>query len=619
MEMRRIGSSDLLVSAVGLGTFNTVRKPNAVRAVVDKALDLGVTLFDTAESYGNGAVEAALGAALGPRRKYVVLATKWGDPNHASLPGLRPGSRDYIVKALEQSLKRLRTDYIDLYQYHHRDPETPIDETMRALDELIRGGKVRYWGVSNMRPHQIAEIARLQQELGLKGFVSCQRHYNVIAREQEEQLLPILHQCGIGLLPNFPLERGLLTGKYRRGEPPPPNSRLGRAAAGPRHLTPEKFDLIERLERFAAEEGHTLLELAISWLLANPEVASVIAGATTAEQVAQNVFSGNWALTRAELGKIDRLVGRTPVAKATPPAASEVAEAIDPRIAELRHHIRRKLLVTPTALFPFPHMIIEHFFPKEVYENILRFNLFQWNDGVPWFSDFVEEQPRFNKVNSTPYQRRTQIYIDRLEETSCPPEALDFWKMIGGVFSGDWFPRLVESRYPEYFAFRYGENVLRDDFWDRCRSMLFVQRHEADYFLGPHTDLPGRIFTCIFSFPETAGFEQHGTQLLRYRAPYVVANGHRHFDFDEFETVKTAEYKPNNFLLFFKTAHSFHCVNRLPDGIVSQRYGMQFQFHEPSQGLLRDLEAPTSAQHRPRPVTASTAEDRPRAETIEAG
>jgi hypothetical protein len=288
-------------------------------------------------------------------------------------------------------------------------------------------------------------------------------------------------------------------------------------------------------------------------------------------------------------------------------------------VVDLRRHIEAKLAAASVGWLPFPHVIIEDFFPEDIYRRILDYNLFKWNDGERWFSSHLNQLKAGRTMNATPYHRRQQIYLYRDDRSfsmravsrqikealtggrlrrdfAAPPEVRSFWREIKTVFSGDWFPRLVNNRCPEYFALRYGENVLRDDFWKRCRSELFLQRHDPDYFLGPHTDLPGRVFTCIFSFPEETGFEQHGTQLLRHREPYVIARGRRHFDFAEFETVKTAEYKPNNFLLFFKTAHSFHSVNLLPGGISGQRYGMQYQFREPLRGLLHELDAPAAAQ-----------------------
>jgi hypothetical protein len=262
-------------------------------------------------------------------------------------------------------------------------------------------------------------------------------------------------------------------------------------------------------------------------------------------------------------------------------------------VAELRSHIEKKIFDQPVEWFPFPHIIIENFFPEDVYDKVLKYNLFQWSDGTRWFSGKSEKADAVRKINATPYQRRQQIYLHKRDEGFIgPEEALDFWTEIKAVFSGDWFPKLIERRMPEYFALRFGENYLREDFHQKCRSVVFLQRHESDYFLGPHTDLPSRIFTCLFSFPDTTGYESQGTQLLRHKEPYVSAAGRRHYEFADFETVKTSEYKPNNFMIFFKTNHSFHAVNPIPEGVGNQRFGMQFQFHEPGRGLMRDLEAP---------------------------
>jgi aryl-alcohol dehydrogenase-like predicted oxidoreductase len=314
MQTRQFGSTDLAVSAIGLGTFNTIREPNAVRTLVDRALDLGVTLFDTAESYANGQVESALGAALEGRRHGVILATKWGGGARKPEPGERRGGRDYIFKALDSSLKRLNTDYIDLYQYHHPDPETPIEETIQAMDDLVRTGKIRFWGLSNMRGPAVAEAWRAQRNMKAAPFVSCQDQYSLLDRRAERGLIPVLQRLQIGLLPYYPLARGLLTGKYKRGAPPPSGSRLAKAAGSPQAaqiFSDETFDKLERLEAFAAVRGRTLLDLAISWLLAMPQVTSIIAGATSPAQIEMNVAAADWRLTEEELREVDKISGES--------------------------------------------------------------------------------------------------------------------------------------------------------------------------------------------------------------------------------------------------------------------------------------------------------------------
>jgi aryl-alcohol dehydrogenase-like predicted oxidoreductase len=297
MDYRRVGSSGLKVSAVGLGCNNFGMRCDAAqtRAVVHRALDLGVTLFDTADVYGGrGASEQLLGQALGERRKDVVLATKFGSPMSDS-PLDRGGSKRHVHRALEASLKRLGTDYIDLYQMHFPDAETPIEETLEALDEAVQQGKVRYVGCSNFAGWQLVEALWASDRRGFCRFVSAQNHYNLLERSVRHELLPACAKHGIGVLPYFPLASGLLTGKYRRGETPGKDTRLGlwgeRAA---RLLNDGAFAKVERFEAFARERGKELLDLAFGWLLAQPEVPSVIAGATRPEQVESNVKAGEY-------------------------------------------------------------------------------------------------------------------------------------------------------------------------------------------------------------------------------------------------------------------------------------------------------------------------------------
>jgi aryl-alcohol dehydrogenase-like predicted oxidoreductase len=312
METRSLGSSGLRVSVVGLGCNNFGGRIDleASRAVVHKALDLGITLFDTADSYGSrGGSEQCLGQVLGERRKDIVLATKFGMPMDDA--NVQSGaSRRYIMMAVEASLRRLRTDWIDLYQLHTPDPLTPIEETLRALDDLIRQGKVRYAGNSNFAGWQAVEAHWTGLQRNLNRFVSCQNEYSLLKRDIEAELVPAMQACGLGLLPYFPLASGLLTGKYRRQAPLPQGARLAQMKGlADRYLTPANWAIVERLEDFCMRHGHGLLALAFSWLAARPAVASVIAGATKPEQVEQNVGAIGWALTPEDLAEIDRLTG----------------------------------------------------------------------------------------------------------------------------------------------------------------------------------------------------------------------------------------------------------------------------------------------------------------------
>jgi aryl-alcohol dehydrogenase-like predicted oxidoreductase len=283
MHMKRLGQSGLKVSIVGLGCNNFGMRCDQAQtdAVVHKALDLGITLFDTADIYGNkGGSETMLGKALGARRKDIVLASKFGLPmGEGDL--LKGASRRYIMNAIEASLKRLGTDYIDLYQIHFPDPETPIDETLLALDALIRAGKVRYIGSSNFAGWQLAQAWYVAQELGTAKFVSAQNHYNLLDRKIEQELVPAARALGTSVLPYFPLASGMLTGKYKRDEGLPSDARLtamGESAKG--ILSDRNFDLVEGLTEFAAARGRSILDLAIGWLAGQPLVASVIAGAS---------------------------------------------------------------------------------------------------------------------------------------------------------------------------------------------------------------------------------------------------------------------------------------------------------------------------------------------------
>lgn len=310
MKLRRLGSSGLQVSLVGLGCNNFGMRIDldASRKVVHKALDLGITLLDTADTYGNrGGSEEALGQILGNRRKDIVLATKFAMPMDDA-ETLKGASRRYIMRAVEDSLRRLRTDWIDLYQQHRPDPLTPIEETLRALDDLVRQGKVRYIGCSNLPAWQVVEAQWTSKHEGLNSFVSCQDEYSLVVRDIEKDLIPAMQGYGLGLLPFFPLASGLLTGKYKRNAPLPEGTRLANTQRlADRYMTEANWPIVERLEGFAAKHGRTMLELAFSWLAAKPTVSSVIAGATKPEQVEQNVKAADWALTPEEIAEIDRL------------------------------------------------------------------------------------------------------------------------------------------------------------------------------------------------------------------------------------------------------------------------------------------------------------------------
>jgi aryl-alcohol dehydrogenase-like predicted oxidoreductase len=310
VKQRNLGKSGLQVSLVGLGcnTFGGQLDLEASRAIVHKALDLGITFFDTSDNYGNyGGSETCLGKSLGARRKDVVVATKFASPMDKA-GTLKGASRRYIMSAVEASLKRLETDWIDLYQIHRPDPLTPIEETLRALDDLVRQGKVRYIGCSNFAAWQVVETQWTAKHRGLTPLVSCQDQYSLVAREAERDLLPAMQACGMGLLPYAPLSAGLLTGKYRRGAPPPEGSRLAaRPDLAQKYVNDARFSAVERLHSFCEARGHTLLELAFSWLAAQPAVASVMAGATRLEQVEANAAAMDWALTAEDLAEIDRL------------------------------------------------------------------------------------------------------------------------------------------------------------------------------------------------------------------------------------------------------------------------------------------------------------------------
>jgi aryl-alcohol dehydrogenase-like predicted oxidoreductase len=310
-SLRRLGRSGLVVSVVGLGTNNFGMKIGLEesRAVVHAALDHGVTLFDTSDSYGDS--EERLGEILQGKRDDVLIATKFGNDvrrlgqDNGEDWGAR-GSRRYIRRAVENSLRRLRTDWIDLYQLHRPDPGTPIEETLSALDDLVHEGKVRYLGHSNFSGWQAVDAEWTARTRNLEPFVSAQNQYSWLQRGIETDLVPALEHYGIGLLPYFPLASGLLTGKYRRGEPVPEGSRV-QAWKMEAALNDTTFDVVERLEAFAAARAITVLDVAIGGLLAQPAVASVIAGATSPEQVAANVKAGQWRPSAEDLAELHRI------------------------------------------------------------------------------------------------------------------------------------------------------------------------------------------------------------------------------------------------------------------------------------------------------------------------
>ncbi|MGY0006966.1 aldo/keto reductase [Micromonospora sp. I033] len=314
MTYRRLGDSGLVVSVVGIGCNNFGRKLDidGTRAVVDAALDAGINFFDTADIYGEpqGGSEELLGQALKGRRDDVVVATKFGmdmhglnGPDH----GAR-GARRYIARAVEASLRRLGTDHIDLYQMHEPDPGTPIDETLAALDDLVTAGKVRYLGNSNFAGWQIADADWTASSQGRTRFISAQNHYSLLERSVEAEVIPACERFGLGMLPFFPLANGLLTGKYKRNEAPPAGSRLSGGGRYAERLAAADWDTIEAIEAYAAERGISMLQVAIGGLAARPAVTSVIAGATTPEQVRANAEAGTWQPTDEDLDALDALL-----------------------------------------------------------------------------------------------------------------------------------------------------------------------------------------------------------------------------------------------------------------------------------------------------------------------
>jgi aryl-alcohol dehydrogenase-like predicted oxidoreductase len=305
MDTRRIGS--LEVSVVGLGCNNFGRRLdfNATSTVVDTALDAGINFFDTADIYGSTKSEEYLGRALGRRRDDVVVATKFGSAVDEQRKGARP---EYVRRAVDDSLRRLGTDRIDLYQLHTPDPNVPIEDTLGALDELVKAGKVREIGCSNFSAEQLREAEEATRE-GAARFVSVQNEYSLLHREPEHDVLPECERAAISFIPYFPLANGLLTGKYRRGQSAPAGSRLD-SGRGERLLTDRNLGIVEELIGFSEGRGHSILELAFSWLLTRPAVVSVIAGATSSEQARSNAAAASWELTDAELAEVASILTR---------------------------------------------------------------------------------------------------------------------------------------------------------------------------------------------------------------------------------------------------------------------------------------------------------------------
>ncbi len=307
MQQRRLGKNGPSVSVVGLGcnNFGGRLDQDATNRVVRAALDHGITLFDTADVYGNqGGSEEMLGKALGTERQNIVLASKFGHDMGEAGKGARP---EYIRKALAASLKRLGTDYLDLYQLHRPDPETPLADTLGTLHELVQAGQVRAIGCSNLDAAGVREAAQIAHDQHLTAFVCAQDEYSLLVRDVEAGLLPTLRELEMGLLPYFPLASGLLSGKYAPDHIPEGTRFASSQGAQDRYMTPENWRRVQALETFAQGRGHTLLELAFSWLAAQSPVSSVIAGATRAEQIAQNVQAAAWVLNEAELAEVDRI------------------------------------------------------------------------------------------------------------------------------------------------------------------------------------------------------------------------------------------------------------------------------------------------------------------------
>jgi aryl-alcohol dehydrogenase-like predicted oxidoreductase len=309
VEYRNLGNSGLQVSVVGLGcnNFGMRLDPAATRSVVEKAIDMGITLFDTADVYGRGQSEEFMAPALKPHRRNLVIATKSVQPMGEG-PYWSGASRRYLMDALDACLRRLDTDYIDLYQMHRWDAKTPVEETMRALDDMVRSGKVRYIGSSTYTSWQVVEAEWVSRSHNLERFIAAQNEYSMLERSIQKELIPACERNGIGLLPFFPLASGFLTGKYRPGQPGPEGARLSAGPMASRVLTDRNYATLVKLEEFCNKSGRTMLELAFGWLASQPIVASVIAGATKPEQVEQNVAAGATRLTADEMTELNSIL-----------------------------------------------------------------------------------------------------------------------------------------------------------------------------------------------------------------------------------------------------------------------------------------------------------------------
>ena len=309
MEYRRLGRSGLEVSAIGLGcnTYGRYTDEAGTAAILYRAIDLGINFIDTSDTYGRGVSEEHIGKALeGGRRNQLLIGTKAAG-SMGEGPNMAGASRQHLTEGVEASLRRLRTDYIDLFQVHFPDSKTPIDETMRALDDLVRQGKIRYIGCSNYAAWQVCEAIWTARTHHLTPFVSVQPEYSLMKRAIETELLPFCEEYGVGILPYYPLAAGFLTGKYRRGQSAPEGVRGANNPGFARWTSDRNYDLLEKLEAFAVQRGHSVAELAFAWLLARPVVSSVIAGTTRPEQVEANAQAGEWRLTAEEVKELDEV------------------------------------------------------------------------------------------------------------------------------------------------------------------------------------------------------------------------------------------------------------------------------------------------------------------------
>lgn len=309
MKMKPLGNSGLEVSSVGIGCmmFGPMCDQAQTNDIVAAALDAGVNFFDTANIYQgeHGASEAMLAEALGARRADVIIGTKFGAGGRGPAEG--GGSREHIMACVEKSLSLLNTDYIDLYQHHFPDPGTPVEDTLRALDDLVQQGKVRHVGCSNYSAEQLGEAGRISDEKSLSAYVTAQNRYSLLYRGIEKDLVPVASRQGVGILPYFPLESGLLTGKYRKDQPLPDGSRFSKWGGGGVFVSDERWQIVESLAGYGEQIGRSVLDLAIGWLAAQPHVASVIAGVTKPSQVISNVAAASWEPTPAQMADIARI------------------------------------------------------------------------------------------------------------------------------------------------------------------------------------------------------------------------------------------------------------------------------------------------------------------------